>query len=239
MKINTIIPILLAGLLLITAFDAGAQKSKKKKKGSQTTITLNNETDSASYALGLSIGESLSLIKGGTLEAINVDVLAGALRALVKGDTTLMDLAQAQLFLEQWFASKKDGASKANLKAGRDFLTKNRKMDGVVETATGLQYLVIKQGDGAKPALTDQVTVHYVGTLLDGSTFDSSVKRGKPSTFPLNGVIKGWQEGLALMSIGSKYRFWIPTELAYGATAKSPGGPNTMLIFEVELLKIN
>ena len=129
---------------------------------------------------------------------------------------------------------------KDNKTLGREFLEQNAKNDSVVQTKSGLQYMVLKEGTGAKPGPTDEVTVHYTGRLIDGTVFDSSVERGEPATFPLNGVIAGWTEGLQLMTEGSKYRLFIPSELAYGS--KGAGDqilPNSTLIFDVELIKVN
>jgi FKBP-type peptidyl-prolyl cis-trans isomerase FklB len=130
--------------------------------------------------------------------------------------------------------------AEANLKAGEAFLETNKTKEGVVTLPSGLQYLVLTEGEGAqKPTATSRVTCHYHGTLTDGKIFDSSVQRGQPATFPLNQVIKGWTEGLQYMSIGSKYRFFIPSELGYGARqVGSDIGPNSVLIFDVELLGI-
>ena len=127
---------------------------------------------------------------------------------------------------------------KSNLELGREFLEENAKNDSVKVTESGLQYMVIKEGNGAKPGPTDQVTVHYTGTLIDGTVFDSSVERGEPITFALNQVIKGWTEGLQLMSEGSKYRLFIPSDLAYGPDGKGDILPNSTLIFDVELIKV-
>lgn len=127
----------------------------------------------------------------------------------------------------------------ANLKAGEDFLEQNKKREGVMTTATGLQYEVIKEGSGAKPKATDKVKCHYHGTLINGTIFDSSVQRGQPATFPLNMVIKGWTEALQLMSEGSKYRLFLHPSLAYGERQTGAViGPNSTLIFDVELLEI-
>ena len=129
---------------------------------------------------------------------------------------------------------------KDNKTIGREFMEQNAKNDSVVVTQSGLQYMVLKEGTGAKPGPTDEVTVHYTGRLLDGTVFDSSEDRGEPATFPLNQVIPGWTEGLQLMSEGSKYRLFIPSELAYGS--KGAGDqilPNSTLIFDVELIKVN
>ncbi len=128
----------------------------------------------------------------------------------------------------------------ANLKAGNEFLEKNKEREGVVSLPSGLQYEILKEGDGHKPTEFNTVTCHYHGTMIDGTVFDSSVQRGKPASFPLNMVIKGWTEGLQLMPVGSKYRFFIPAHLAYGDRQVSAQiGPNSTLIFDVELLGIN
>lgn len=128
----------------------------------------------------------------------------------------------------------------ANLKAGEDFLEQNKKREGVITTASGLQYEVLHEGSGAKPKATDKVKCHYHGTLTDGTIFDSSVQRGQPAAFPLNMVIKGWTEALQLMSVGSKYRLFLHPSLAYGERQTgSVIGPNSTLIFDVELLGIN
>nr|WP_264793579.1 FKBP-type peptidyl-prolyl cis-trans isomerase [Aureispira anguillae] len=136
--------------------------------------------------------------------------------------------------------AKQNEAAVANIEAGKQFMAENAKKEGVVQMENGMQYIVLEEGDGEKATLQDKVTTHYHGTLINGSVFDSSVERGEPATFPLNGVIKGWQEGIPLMSVGSKYRFFIPSNLAYGNRAmgaKIPAG--STLIFEVELIKIN
>ncbi|HVM90143.1 MAG TPA: FKBP-type peptidyl-prolyl cis-trans isomerase [Puia sp.] len=140
---------------------------------------------------------------------------------------------------DKLFQLKNEKAA-ANLKAGGDFLEKNKQKDGVVVLASGLQYEVMTTGNGPKPLVTDKVTCHYHGTLIDGTVFDSSVKRGRPATFPLNMVIKGWTEGLQLMPAGSKWRFFIPPHLGYGdRQVGSYISPNSTLIFEVELLDIS
>ncbi|WP_333864190.1 FKBP-type peptidyl-prolyl cis-trans isomerase [Chitinophaga sp.] len=134
----------------------------------------------------------------------------------------------------------KNEKSAANLKAGQDFLAANKEKPGVTALPSGLQYEIIKEGTGAKPGPTSKVTCHYHGTLIDGTVFDSSVQRGQPATFPLNMVIKGWTEGLQLMPQGSKWRFFIPADLGYGDRQVSAQiGPNSTLIFDVELLGIS
>ncbi len=140
---------------------------------------------------------------------------------------------------DRLFGMKTEKAA-ANLKEGQDFLAANKNKPGVIETPSGLQYEVMTEGTGDKPKDTDKVKCHYHGTLINGTIFDSSVQRGQPATFPLNQVIKGWTEGVQLMSVGSKWRFFIPPHLGYGDRQVGPTiGPNTTLIFEVELLGIN
>jgi len=134
----------------------------------------------------------------------------------------------------------KNDTAEANLKAGQDFLAANKQKQGVTELASGLQYEIMTEGTGPKPAASNTVTCHYHGTLIDGTVFDSSVQRAKTASFPLNQVIKGWTEGLQLMGTGSKWRFFIPPHLGYGNRQVGPAiGPNSMLIFEVELIGIN
>ncbi len=140
---------------------------------------------------------------------------------------------------DRLFQNRNEKAA-ANLKAGQDFLIANKEKPGVVELPSGLQYEVISNGEGIKPLATNKVTCHYHGTLIDGTVFDSSVKRGQPATFPLNGVIRGWTEGLQLMNLGSKWRFFIPPHLGYGDRDVSAQiGANSTLVFEVELLGIS
>lgn len=140
---------------------------------------------------------------------------------------------------DRLFNMKNEKAA-ANLKEGQDFLATNKQKEGVVELPSGLQYQILKEGDGPKPKETDKVLCHYHGTLINGTIFDSSVQRGQPIAFPLNQVIKGWTEGVQLMGVGSKWRFFIPPHLGYGDRQVGPTiGPNSTLIFDVELLGIN
>jgi len=140
---------------------------------------------------------------------------------------------------DKLFQMKNDKAA-ANLQAGQSFLEENKKKPGITTLPSGLQYEVLVEGTGIKPSSSNKVTCHYHGTLIDGTVFDSSVKRGQPATFPLNMVIKGWTEGLQLMSVGSKWRFFIPPQLAYGDRQTGAHiGPNSTLIFDVELLGVN
>jgi len=210
------------------------------------TVELKTETDSSSYALGLSLGSYIDQAKndGGDAVDFNMDAV---LRGVTDGanDKAILDEAQMrdamrslQMKMQNAKQEKEMAAAKENIVAGQKFLNENKAKKGVTTTASGLQYLVLKEGTGASPVATDKVNVHYHGTLIDGSIFDSSVDRGEPISFPLNGVIKGWTEGLQTMKIGGKTRFFIPADLAYGERGR-PGIPgNSVLIFDVELLDI-
>lgn len=202
---------------------------------------LPTEKEQVSYSIGMAMGKQLSEIK----DEVNVDTVVKALRTQMTGGKALINDEQAQQIM-QGFGQKMQAKqiakmmeeAKANEAKSDQFLAENGKKDGVVTTASGLQYQVITQGKGAKPAATDGVKVNYKGTLLNGTEFDSSYKRGEPAVLPLQGVIPGWAEGLQLMQVGSKYKFWIPAKLAYGEQAPPMIGPNQALEFEVELLEI-
>jgi len=198
-------------------------------------VDLDNEDQRFSYGLGMMIGERVTKRYG----EVDYDALMEGLKASHEGKETGITIEDAMKGLqarEQVLASRKSAAARA---AGVSYLAKNRDKEGVTVTDSGLQYEVLEAGDGPKPSATDRVSVHYRGTLLDGTEFDSSYSRGNPAEFALNGVIPGWTEGLQLMNTGSKYRFVIPSDLAYGERgAGGDIGPGETLIFEVELLEI-
>ena len=198
---------------------------------------LNNEIDSVSYSLGVNIGENIKTqfpdINLKNFEAAIKDVLDDNKKPSISG-------ADAQKTIQEYFTKQQAKASESVVEEGRKFLAENSKKENVVTLESGLQYEVIKNGEGAKPTLNDQVTTHYHGTLIDGTVFDSSVERGEPASFPVSGVIKGWTEALQLMSVGSKWRLFVPYDLAYGERGAGPKiGPFSTLIFEVELISIN
>ncbi len=194
------------------------------------------KADSLSYSMGVLIAESL---KQQGLEDINTDVMMTALKANLAGTATVTP-ADANEMMQAYMQEQRQIAVMKNSEKGTKFLEANKTAEGVMTTESGLQYKVLTQGDGAKPAATDKVTVHYHGTLIDGTVFDSSVDRGKPATFGLNQVISGWTEGLQLMGVGSKYRLFLPPNLAYGDRGAGGAiGPNSTLIFDVELLSID
>lgn len=217
-------------------FAAGGKKKKGDKTEEKTKMELKTENDSLSYALGVSIGNNL---KSQGVDSINSAALGAALDDVFGGSDTVMDMNQANEFLNGYFSKAMAKQAEAAKADGQKFLEENKSKEGVVALPSGLQYKVVTMGTGPKPTLQDKVTTHYHGTLTSGKVFDSSVERGQPATFPLGGVIKGWQEGLQLMPVGSKFIFYVPSDLAYGdrgAGADIP--PHATLIFEVELLKI-
>jgi len=194
-----------------------------------------------SYMIGMDIAKSMAQIKGeidiAALTRALQDVFAGKPTALTEQQAEQVRATFTQKMQAKMVAQQAQQGAK-NLAAGNTFLAANKTKPGVHTTATGLQYQVIRQGSGPHPAATDKVRVHYKGTLLDGSTFDSSYERNQPAEFVLNQVIPGWTEGVALMTVGSKYKFWIPSNLAYGPSGPPQIGPNVMLTFEVELQAI-
>jgi FKBP-type peptidyl-prolyl cis-trans isomerase len=227
---------------------AGTQKAPAQKTGqnakteTQTPVELKTQTDKISYALGMNLGVNLHK------QSVEVDpaiVLLGLKDGLADGKT-LMTVQEAQTVLTQLTAemrSKQQEMAKqagdANKKEGQDFLAANKTKEGVVTLPSGLQYKILTEGTGSKPTATDSVSCNYRGTLINGKEFDSSYKRGQPTTFPVNGVIKGWTEALQLMPVGSKWELFIPPDLAYGDRGNGPDiGPSATLVFEVELVSI-
>ena len=196
--------------------------------------------DKLSYALGIGIGSQLA---GMGAKELNIDDFAQAIKDVISGSELKVDNAEAQTLVQNFFQEQEAKqqaaaaeAGKAAKAAGEAFLAENGKKDGVVTLPSGLQYQVLKEGNGKKPSATDQVVCHYEGTLIDGTVFDSSYQRNQPATFGLNQVIAGWTEGVQLMQEGAKYRFFIPYNLAYGergAGAQIP--PFAALVFDVEI----
>jgi FKBP-type peptidyl-prolyl cis-trans isomerase len=209
--------------------------------GPALSAELETDAQKLGYIIGMDIGKSLKQ-QGAELD---LDALFDAIRATYNEEALAMTPEEAATIREEFIAKRRaeaeaerQSAAATNAAEGDKFLLENRVKDGVVVTDSGLQYKVVTMGDGAKPAATDTVTVHYRGTLLDGTEFDSSFSRNQPATFQLNQVIPGWTEGVQLMPVGSKFMFYIPPNLAYGPNGGGPIGPNATLIFEVELLGI-
>jgi len=227
---------------------AGAQKAPTAKPGQpvkprgQSPLVLKTDKDKVSYALGMNLGANLKR------DSIDIDtaILVRALKDTVAGGKTLLTESEARAALTQLQTAvrakqmeKMKLAGEANKKEGDAFLATNKSQEGVVTLPSGLEYKILTQGTGPKPAATDTVVCNYRGTLINGTEFDSSYKRGQPATFPVTGVIKGWTEALQLMPVGSKWQLFLPAELAYGERGPSPEiGPNSTLLFEVELLSI-
>ena len=206
---------------------------------SKKSANLKSAIDSASYAIGVSTGAGYKENLKTLPDSANVDALIAGFTEALKGQKTSMTPEAAQAFLQTYFmeASAKQ-ATKAK-EEGDKFLAENKTKEGVITTESGLQYKVVTEGKGVKPTAEDKVKVHYKGTLLDGKVFDSSIERGEPAEFGVGQVIKGWTEGLQLMPVGSKYTFWIPSDLAYGERGAGQDiNPNSVLVFEVELLEI-
>ena len=192
--------------------------------------------DKLSYAWGIAMASQL---KGMGVENLSIQDYCDAVKAVFEGTELAVKPEEAQTLINEYLTSLHEKATRLAKEAGEKFLAENGKKEGVHTTASGLQYVVEKEGTGKQPTATDNVTVHYTGRLLDGKVFDSSVSRGEPATFPLNRVIPGWTEGLQLMKEGAKYVFFIPSELAYGEHGAGRDiPPHSTLIFEVELIKV-
>ena len=201
----------------------------------QAETELKTEEDKVSYGLGMMIGDRVLSNYG----EVDYDLLLAGMKAQKAGEETLITIEEAQAVLQEQQQREAAAKTAEAQKAGEAYLKENAAKEGVTVTDTGLQYEVITQGDGPKPTLEDTVSVHYVGTLIDGREFDSSIARGEPASFPLKGVIPGWTEALQLMYVGSKHRLVIPSDLAYGERgAGQLIGPGATLVFEVELLEI-
>jgi FKBP-type peptidyl-prolyl cis-trans isomerase FklB len=205
-------------------------------------IQLKSQKDKVSYAIGTNIGNNVKQLP----MEIDLDILFKGFKDAVSGGKLLLseeEMRTAMTAFQKEMAAKQAETMKSqgekNKKEGEAFLAENKKKEGVKTLASGLQYKVIKEGNGKTPKAADKVSTHYQGTLIDGSEFDSSYKRGEPATFPVNGVIPGWTEALQLMKVGSKWQLFVPSKLAYGERGAGPKiGPNAVLIFTIELLAI-
>jgi len=238
---------LFAAVLLASSLTAMAQTKPVVKSAAPTTKpklaltytpgqSLKNTKDSASYALGYRIAQSL---KGQGIQDINFELFKKGMAAGVISKTDIPD-SLIDVCIKNYQDKMSQEKIAINRAAGKAFLEANSKKEGVVKMTNGMQYLVLTAGTGTEhPTLKSKVKCHYHGTLINGEIFDSSVQRGEPITFPLNGVIKGWQDAVQLMTVGAKWRLFIPSELAYGERSAGPTiGPGSTLIFDVELLGI-
>ena len=226
--------------LLMTATVSYAQKPAAAKKPVAKPVAAANPlkslTDSASYAIGVSVA---NFYRQQGISKLNAAVVAKAISDVSGNKTLLISDLEANSVMMRCINQAQEQKSRPNVAAGEKFLASNKTKANVKTTATGLQYEVITQGSGARPAAEDTVVCHYRGTLLDGTEFDNSYKRGEPITIPVGGVIKGWTEALQLMPEGSKYKLYIPQQLAYGTPELQQIPAGSLLIFEVELLKVN
>ena len=224
--------------LSVVCFHLFAQSKKKPARATVVTkpITLKTQSDSLSYSIGVMVA---SFYKQQGISEINDTLVNKAIRDKMKGDSTLLSEVQCNQVVMNYIEKAKAEKAMVAKKEGLEFLAANKTKPGVVTTASGLQYVVLKEGTGPKPLATDKVKCDYEGKLVDGTVFDSSVKQGKPIEFAVNGVIKGWTEALQLMNTGSKYRLFIPSDLAYGDQQMGPDiKPGSTLIFDVDLIEI-
>jgi FKBP-type peptidyl-prolyl cis-trans isomerase len=219
----------------MSKYMAGGRNEKVNPATGKTVSILKTLTDSASYAIGMNAG---NFYKTMGITKLNTTLVSKSINDVLNGKKPLCNNETANIIMNTYINAQQEEKAKAAIDEGNKFLAQNKLRAGVNTTASGLQYEVITQGTGAKPAATDSVTCHYRGTLLNGTVFDDSYARGQPITFALNGVIRGWTEALQLMNVGSKYRLYIPYTLGYGAYdyGNIPGG--SMLTFEVGLLDI-
>ncbi|MFH1729519.1 MAG: FKBP-type peptidyl-prolyl cis-trans isomerase [Pseudomonadota bacterium] len=233
---------LLIIIVIVSGFTLCCTKTEQKQAPVEKKLVLQSNEDKVSYAIGFSMGDSLNKQK----IQVNMDALVDGMKSALGVSAALLTEDEMQKVLYEFqkeqmskMMKEREESGEVNKAEADKFLEENKAKEGIKITASGLQYKVINEGTGKKPIETSQVKVHYEGTLVSGEVFDSSYKRGEPATFGLNGVIKGWTEGLQLMKEGAKYMFYIPSELAYGERgAGDMIGPNATLIFTVELLEV-
>lgn len=224
-------------VLVVAACGTVMAQTKKPvaKPAAKPAAALKNLKDSASYAIGVSVA---NFYKQQGITSVNATVVAKAIDDILSGKKVLLDDAAANACMNTFMRNSQEQKSKPAIEEGKAFMAKNKSKAGVKSTPSGLQYEVITEGTGEMPTAADTVTCNYVGTFLNGKEFDNSYKRGEPATFPLGNVIPGWTEGLQLMHIGSKYKFYVPYTIGYGPNdyGEIPGG--STLVFEVELLGV-
>ncbi|MBS1655317.1 MAG: FKBP-type peptidyl-prolyl cis-trans isomerase [Bacteroidetes bacterium] len=230
--------------LVAMSFFVNAQKTTRAKPAVKSTVkktvakpvpVFKNATDSASYAIGLSV---VNFYKQQGLTKLNANLVAKAINDVIGGKKVLLNDNEANTCIMGLMNKIQSQKSQPAIDEGNKFLAENKKRPGVKTTASGIQYEVEREGTGIKPKAIDSVTVNYMGTLLNGTEFDNSYKSGQPVTFPLNRVIPGWTEALQLMTVGSKYKFYIPYNLAYGVNENGPIPGGSTLVFEIELLDV-
>ena len=228
---------LITGLALTTLLSGCNQQATADEN-----VKLDNDTNKASYAIGIQMGSQMAPLN----DLLNQDAIIMGFKDSIAGKEPQLSMEDMQAVMQSFQQTvmeqqqaKRQQAAGANAEAGEAFLNENKTKEGVKTTESGLQYKVITEGTGATPTETDTVVTHYTGTLINGEVFDSSYKRNNPATFPVNGVIPGWTEALQMMKVGSKWKLFIPAELAYGEQGAGANiGPNEVLIFDIELLEI-
>lgn len=225
MKTKNVLYAIIAGVVALSS-------CTQNKNGA--TKELNTDIDSVSYCLGVSIGSNIK----NSFDSVEPAIIAQAINDVYQDNALKMDANQANQYLSQYFSKKQDNQGEINLKESNDFLAENKEKDDVITTESGLQYKVIKEGDGPKPNADSRVKVHYHGTFINGDVFDSSVERGEPAEFKVGQVIEGWQEALQMMNVGAKWKVFVPPHLGYGSNSQGRMEPNKLLIFEVELIDI-
>jgi FKBP-type peptidyl-prolyl cis-trans isomerase FklB len=236
MKKSILLAVALISITAATAQTKPAPKPKPVVKPAAAAPVLKSAIDSFSYSIGLSIA---NFYKQQGITKINTNMVSKAINDATANKKTLLTEEEMNMSISNYLQKLKSEKSAANRKAGEDFLAENKKKPGVITLPSGLQYQIIKEGTGEKPTVNDKVKCHYHGTLLNGTIFDSSVDRGQPIDFAVGGVIQGWVEALQLMPIGSKWKLFIPSNLAYGDNQAGPHiMPGSTLIFDVELIDI-
>ena len=221
-------------ILMTTA--ACAQKDKGSMSSNSGSAQLNSQIDSVSYVMGVTIAHN---IEQGGMKNLNFNAYMAGMHDAMDKDTSMIDDKEGQMMVNNYFQGLHKKLAEDNKKAAEDFLAKNKTADGVKTTDSGLEYKVLKEGNGPKPTASDKVVVNYTGSLLNGHVFDSSKDRGSFHT-EVNRVIPGWTEALQLMPVGSKFRIWVSPELGYGARGAGRDiGPNELLVFDIELLSID
>ncbi len=236
--------LLMAGIAALSVSTSFAQQKTTTKTASKTTTqtkkmeyTPKTNAEKVSYSLGVSIATNL---QSQGFDSLDTKALTHGFDDVLKKNGLQISEEQANTIIQEYMMRAKTAKASTNVEAGKKFLEENAKKAGVVTLPSGLQYQVITEGTGPIPAATDKVTTHYHGTLIDGTVFDSSYERGQPASFPVNGVIQGWQEALQLMKVGSKWKLFVPANLAYGERgAGGTIGPNSTLVFDVELISID
>ncbi|MBD0365710.1 MAG: FKBP-type peptidyl-prolyl cis-trans isomerase [Flavisolibacter sp.] len=219
-----------------TLLFAQQKKAPVAAKPAASASPFKTIDDSASYVIGLSV---VNFYNQQGISKLNPTLVAKAIADVQAKKKPLLSDMECNSVMMRYMSSAQEAKSKPNIEAGKQFLETNKTKAGVQTTPSGLQYEVVVQGSGAKPTINDTVVCHYAGKLINGTEFDNSYKRGEPATFPVSGVIKGWTEALQMMPVGSKYKLYIPYNLAYGTNEAGPIPPGSLLIFDVELLKIN